>query len=208
MQYEVNFFSQALARLKHALRVSKDQEVASFLGLSKTAFAERKRRNSFPEQELLELCSARPDLRLNFTQIMEGDPAPQESYDETEGRFARTKQMAAIINALPMSDLRKNKMTIMLTGDVLRDAAFIATDLTREPLHTPDAQVLLDTYSRCTREAKANLIQTAALLSAGMTAQSSSPTPIGAGNTSITSAEVKSSILGFAINHKGQRKKD
>jgi hypothetical protein len=175
MQSNMNFFSDALVRLKHSLRVSKDQEVAGFLGLSKTAFAERKRRGSFPEAELQALCEARPELRLNFTHIMEGDPAPEESYDEFEGRFARTQHMAAIVNALPLPELRKNKITILLTGDALRDAALIAADLQREPVLAPDEQMLVDTYRRCTREAKANLIQTAALLSVGMAAAVNSP---------------------------------
>ncbi len=62
----MNFFSVALDRLKHELRVSKDQEVAALLGLSKTAFSERKKRGSFPEREVLELGKLRPDVDVNY----------------------------------------------------------------------------------------------------------------------------------------------
>jgi hypothetical protein len=51
-------------------------------------------------------------------------------------------------------------------------------------MQTPDERALLDTYRRCTGEAKANLIQTAALLSAGMPVNSGS-TPTNAPTISI-----------------------
>lgn len=74
-------------------------------------------------------------------------------------------------------------------------------------MQTPDERALLDTYRRCTHEAKANLIQTAALLSAGMSAPNapSSPSAMGSNNQI---AEVMNSILGFAVNRKGSNKKD
>ncbi len=42
-------------------------------------------------------------------------------------------------------------------------------------MQTPDERALLDTYRRCTPQARANLIQTAALLSAGMAAPDCAP---------------------------------
>ena len=68
----MNFFSDSLARLKHGLRVSKDQEVADALGLSKTAFSERKKRGSFPEKELHALAAKRPDLGLDVDYVLSG----------------------------------------------------------------------------------------------------------------------------------------
>lgn len=62
----MNLFSESLDRLKFQLRVSKDQEVAAALGMSKTAFSERKKRGSFPEREVLELCKSRPELDSHF----------------------------------------------------------------------------------------------------------------------------------------------
>ena len=69
---KMNFFSDAMARLKYDLHVSKDTEVAALLGLSKTAFAERKRRGSFPEKELHFLAAKRPDLNLDVGYVMNG----------------------------------------------------------------------------------------------------------------------------------------
>ncbi|ADU99808.1 helix-turn-helix domain-containing protein [Alicycliphilus denitrificans] len=68
----MNFFSDSLARLKHYLRVSKDQEVAAALGLSKTAFSERKKRNSFPEKELRALAEQRPELGIDVGYVLTG----------------------------------------------------------------------------------------------------------------------------------------
>ncbi|MGP1628338.1 MAG: helix-turn-helix domain-containing protein [Giesbergeria sp.] len=68
----MNFFSDSLARLKHYLRVSKDQEVATALGLSKTAFSERKKRGAFPEKELRALAQQRPDLGIDVEYVLSG----------------------------------------------------------------------------------------------------------------------------------------
>lgn len=54
------------------MRVSKDGEVAAALGLSKTAFAERKRRQSFPDKELRSLADTRPDLKLDVDYVLTG----------------------------------------------------------------------------------------------------------------------------------------
>ena len=49
-------FIEITNRLKFELNLSTDKEIAELLGLSKSAFAERKKRNSFPEKELLLLA--------------------------------------------------------------------------------------------------------------------------------------------------------
>ncbi len=65
-------FERSLERLKHELRVSKDSEVAAKLGMSKTAFSERKKRGSFPEREVLRLIADSPDLDLDVTYVLTG----------------------------------------------------------------------------------------------------------------------------------------
>ena len=74
----MDFFSDSLGRLKHYLRVSKDQEVAAALGLSKTAFSERKKRNSFPEKELRALAQQRPELGINVEYVLTGEHRPAQ----------------------------------------------------------------------------------------------------------------------------------
>lgn len=68
----MNLFSDCLDRLKPTLRVSKDQEVAAALGLSKTAFSERKKRGSFPDRELRALAQQRPDLKIDVDYVLTG----------------------------------------------------------------------------------------------------------------------------------------
>lgn len=84
----MNFFSDALSRLKYELRVSKDGEVAAALGMSKTAFAERKRRGAFPEREMKELAQQRPDLHIDVGYVLTGDSAdPTRAMREGERRW-------------------------------------------------------------------------------------------------------------------------
>lgn len=68
----MDLFSDCLNRLKPMLRVSKDQEVAAALGLSKTAFSERKKRGSFPDRELRALARERPDLNIDVEYVLTG----------------------------------------------------------------------------------------------------------------------------------------
>jgi len=138
-QDDVNFFSDVLGRLKHALRVSKDQEVAAFLGLSKTAFAERKRRGSFPEQELQDLCDSRPDLKLSFQFIMDGAEQFQETHDEFIDRMQGINEMEAVVDALPISDESKSRLKLTLTGDQKLDVVAVAQSLKSERRLAPIA---------------------------------------------------------------------
>ena len=67
------FFEPVLLRLKEQLGASTDKEVASLLGLSPTAFNDRKKRDAFPEDKLLALHARRPDLNLDIAYILTGD---------------------------------------------------------------------------------------------------------------------------------------
>ncbi|MBF1164463.1 MAG: helix-turn-helix domain-containing protein [Dechloromonas agitata] len=65
-------FDRQLIRLKEALGVTEDQDVANALGLSKAALSDRKKRGAFPDDKLLALIAKRPDLRLDFDYITIG----------------------------------------------------------------------------------------------------------------------------------------
>lgn len=92
----MNFFSDQLDRLKYALRVSKDGEVGEALGLSKTAFAERKRRQSFPERELYELAAKRPELNIDVGYVLTGITGEAHSrLDAQSGAMHRVAQTGA-----------------------------------------------------------------------------------------------------------------
>ena len=57
MSEEVLDFDAALLRLKGELKVRTDKEVAKRLGMSPTAFNDRKKRRSFPEDRVRALAS-------------------------------------------------------------------------------------------------------------------------------------------------------
>ncbi|KGQ56900.1 repressor protein [Gallibacterium anatis] len=65
-------FTDILNRLKTELSVTMDKDVAEFLGMSKTAFAERKRRGVFPEEALRLADLNHPNLKLNIEYILTG----------------------------------------------------------------------------------------------------------------------------------------
>lgn len=66
-------------RLKYELRVSKDQEVAAFLGLTKSAYSERKSRNAFPTKDLLATLQMRPELGIDGGYVLTGVRTPADA---------------------------------------------------------------------------------------------------------------------------------
>jgi hypothetical protein len=79
-----SFFEQALLRLKEQLQLQADKEVASVLGLSPTAFNDRKKRDAFPEDKLLALSVKRPELKLDVTYILTGERVSDRDRDALE----------------------------------------------------------------------------------------------------------------------------
>lgn len=89
----MDLFSDRVTRLKHELRVSKDQEVAALLRLSKTAFSERKKRNSFPERELVALAKERPELKLDTHYVLTGERVEDVAAAAIKGIPARIRAL-------------------------------------------------------------------------------------------------------------------
>lgn len=83
-------FDQQLLRLKQRLGMAEDQAVANALGMSKAAFADRKRRGAFPVDKLKALAADRPDLHLDVKYILVGVS------DELERRLAAVGVATAI----------------------------------------------------------------------------------------------------------------
>jgi len=88
----MNSFSDCLDRLKYTLRVSKDQEVAEALGLSKAAFSERKKRGAFPEKNVRVLAQQRPDLEIDVEYVLTGGAlsSHQSAMQERARQFTQT----------------------------------------------------------------------------------------------------------------------
>lgn len=68
----MRLFDEQLLRLKQALGLAEDQAVASALGLSKAAFADRKKRDAFPADKLKALAADRPELKLDVKYVLTG----------------------------------------------------------------------------------------------------------------------------------------
>lgn len=78
-------FDHQLLRLKQALRVTEDQEVADALGMTKAAFSARKTRGVFPDDKLYALATKKPAARLDTKYILTGHS------DELERRLEAVK---------------------------------------------------------------------------------------------------------------------
>lgn len=65
-------FDDALLRLKQALRVKNDTDVADKLGLHQSTLAHKKRKNEFPEKQLKEFIDLNPEYEIDYEYIMTG----------------------------------------------------------------------------------------------------------------------------------------
>lgn len=91
-------FEQVLLRLKEQIQLPADKDVAAALGLSPTAFNDRKKREAFPEDKLLALSVRRPELKLDVTYILTGERLPAR----TRATLVRTAE--AVSNMEPGGD--------------------------------------------------------------------------------------------------------
>lgn len=65
-------FERAVLRLKEAVGVQTDKDVASLLNLDVSAFNKRKTRGSFPEKELRAFAEAHSELNIDVRYILSG----------------------------------------------------------------------------------------------------------------------------------------
>lgn len=101
---KVDFDRESLQRLREALRVSKDKELAEALGLGEKAFNARKARNSFPVKELYALAAKRPDLKIDVSYVLTGITAEaqallqakQERIDQASAAGLSLEQIRAV----------------------------------------------------------------------------------------------------------------
>ncbi|OPH36003.1 helix-turn-helix domain-containing protein [Moraxella equi] len=80
-------FIDVLNRLKLALGVSMDSEVADFLEMKQSAFAGRKKRNSFPDEQLRLIAVKHSDLNLDVDYILTGDSERQRKIRQAKDEF-------------------------------------------------------------------------------------------------------------------------
>ena len=92
-------FERQLHRLKAALRIAEDQDVARRLGMSKAAFSARKMRGAFPVDRVKALAIDEPELHLDVDYVLTGVSA------EVERRFAAVRTATGI--AASVKDVRE-----------------------------------------------------------------------------------------------------
>lgn len=80
----MNFFEEATNRLKEQLHVRDDKEASEALGIGATAWAMRKKRDSFPTKEVFALAQQRPELGLNPDWIVTGSSKKMETEGDAE----------------------------------------------------------------------------------------------------------------------------
>lgn len=139
-----SFFDEALLRLKSELQLQSDKEVAAWLGMTPTAFNARKGRDAFPKEKLL---------------AAEGAALIDTAYVLTGTRSATHAALGSVNAASQLAA----RLGLGAEGAAAMQQAFQLP---------PDEQVLLTSYRQATSEAKAKLLQQAALLAAGI-----EPTP-------------------------------
>jgi len=94
----MNKFDEQLLRLKQAVQLTADQDVAALLGLSKEAFFQRKKRDAFPEDKLAALAVKRPALGIDVNFILTGTPT-EEIAANARGIQGRLAQVNGPVNA-------------------------------------------------------------------------------------------------------------
>lgn len=81
----VNKFEEVISRAKSALKVQADAEIASILGMSPTAFSNRKSKGTLPYDRLTEVLSSRNvDLKWIFTGSVDTGQLRDATFAATE----------------------------------------------------------------------------------------------------------------------------
>lgn len=97
----MNSFDEKLARLKDALALAEDQEVAQLLGLSKSALSERKRRDAFPAEKLFEYIQRHPERDIDGHFILTGERS--SSHISSDSPYLATNAAASTMRRGPFA---------------------------------------------------------------------------------------------------------
>ena len=142
-------FDHQLLRLKQTLGETEDQAIAAALGMSKAAFADRKKRDAFPVDKLKALASDNPALRIDVGYVLTGES------NELERRLYAVKKATRIASRVRDGDGRA----------AVQDEVFKAlVDALSE-----DEQRLVSCYRSADEKGKAVLLTTATLLAGSST---------------------------------------
>lgn len=128
--------------------MSKDGEVAVALGMTKTAFSERKKRGSFPEKELRALAAEKPEIDVHYVLTGERECRQTESQDQFISRMQAINATARIVDALPLPEREREGVKLCLTGEPAQDARAIAEALQAASLTQVSKSVVTSAQSQ------------------------------------------------------------
>lgn len=109
----LSHFEQALNRLKIALDVKADSDIALILKMPQSTFASQKSRNSFPERALRSLILRQPWQEIDFEYIITGRYSTFEQINQRFKAVTGLKSSAEVYMALGLSgeDFARAKLT-------------------------------------------------------------------------------------------------
>lgn len=110
-------FDQIIQKIKEHKKLHHDWEVAILLGLSRTAFAERKRRNSIPQDKLKVFCEQE---FINMKWLCENEGPKYRELKPAEGFV---KEPETLYNNERLSVLVEKVAKIYKEGDLSERAA-------------------------------------------------------------------------------------
>lgn len=89
---------RAVLRLKEMVNVKTDKDIAGLLGMDVSAFNKRKKRNSFPERELLALAEARPELGIDTHYVLTGQRLKDSAAESIRGLPERVREIRGTLS--------------------------------------------------------------------------------------------------------------
>lgn len=154
---------RALLRLKEMVNVKTDKDIAALLGMDVSAFNKRKKRNSFPERELLALAEARPELGIDTYYVLTG----------VDKATLKRREQDAKGMALARAELRRQITARPPEPEVTEEESFsqraalhAAGGLSPVNVSAQSEERLLDYYRRCSPDDQALGLQLLARLAA------------------------------------------
>ena len=100
----MTLFDQALTRLKNAVNIKNDSDIALLLKMPQSTFASKKARGSFPEEELKDLIQREPWREIDFEFIMTGELSTFEQINRRFKSETGLKNDLDVIFALGIRD--------------------------------------------------------------------------------------------------------
>ncbi|QII11201.1 exonuclease SbcC [Candidatus Kuenenia stuttgartiensis] len=108
-------FDKIIKRIKEVKKLTYDVEVANLLGYTKNAFAERKRRNSIPQDKLDLLCE-RENININYLLTGEGSKFKEEKGGVVSQEGIQQGDIIKYIGLLPEEQALIDKLIGILRG--------------------------------------------------------------------------------------------